>query len=64
MARRLTVAILGCGSRGATYAKNMLKAPEKYKNLQVRVAGWNALFTTLSTKEQEAYIAFRAGRGR
>lgn len=30
--------------------------PEKYKNLQVRVCGWNALWNNLSKKEQDAYI--------
>ena len=32
------------------------KNPEKYKNLQVRVSGWNVLWNNLSDKEQEAYI--------
>lgn len=31
MTKQFTVAILGCGSRGATYAKYMLKTPEKYR---------------------------------
>ena len=30
--------------------------PEKYKNLQVRVSGWNVLWNNLSREEQEAYI--------
>lgn len=30
--------------------------PGKYKNLQVRVCGWNALWNNLSRKEQDAYI--------
>lgn len=30
--------------------------PEKYKNLQVRVCGWNVLWNNLSRKEQNAYI--------
>ena len=30
--------------------------PEKYKNLQVRVSGWNVLWNDLSFEEQEAYI--------
>lgn len=30
--------------------------PEKYKNLQVRVCGWNVLWNNLSRNEQEAYI--------
>jgi len=32
------------------------KNPEKYKNLQVRITGWNALWNQLSYEEQEAYI--------
>ncbi len=31
-------------------------APERYENLQVRVAGWNVLWNNLSKKEQDAYI--------
>jgi len=31
MTKQFSVAILGCGSRGATYTKYMLKTPEKYK---------------------------------
>jgi formate C-acetyltransferase len=30
--------------------------PEKYKNLQVRVCGWNVLFNNMSKEEQDAYI--------
>jgi formate C-acetyltransferase len=30
--------------------------PERYRNLQIRVAGWNALWNNLSKKEQDAYI--------
>ncbi len=30
--------------------------PEKYKNLQVRVCGWNVLWNNLSKEEQDAYI--------
>lgn len=30
--------------------------PEKYKNLQVRVSGWNVLWNDLSREEQDAYI--------
>ena len=30
--------------------------PEKYKNLQVRLTGWNVLWNQLSKKEQDAYI--------
>ena len=32
------------------------KAPERYRNLQIRVAGWNALWNNISKKEQDAYI--------
>ena len=32
------------------------KNPEKYKNLQVRVCGWNVLWNNLSKEEQDAYI--------
>ena len=32
------------------------KNPDKYKNLQVRVCGWNVLWNNLSKKEQNAYI--------
>jgi len=32
------------------------KHPEKYKNLQVRVCGWNNLWNDLTAIEQEAYI--------
>ncbi|MEG0767151.1 MAG: pyruvate formate lyase family protein, partial [Clostridia bacterium] len=30
--------------------------PEKYRGLQVRVCGWNVLFSNLCRKEQDAYI--------
>jgi formate C-acetyltransferase len=30
--------------------------PEKYKNLQVRVCGWNAYFVNLTKAEQDAFI--------
>lgn len=36
--------------------KNAQKNPEKYKNLQVRVCGWNAYFVNLSKIEQDAFI--------
>ena len=32
------------------------KNPEKYRNLQVRVCGWNVLWKNLSRAEQDAYI--------
>lgn len=35
------------------------KNPQNYKNLQVRVCGWNVLWNNMNKKEQDAYI-FRA----
>lgn len=32
------------------------KNPDKYKNLQVRVCGWNTLWNNMNREEQEAYI--------
>ncbi len=37
-------------------SKKAQKDPEKYKNLQVRVCGWNAYFINLSRAEQDAFI--------
>ena len=31
--------------------------PEKYPNLQVRLCGWNVLFSSLSEQEQDEFIA-------
>ena len=36
--------------------KRAQREPERYKNLQVRVCGWNAYFVNLSQAEQEAFI--------
>ena len=36
--------------------KKAQKNPEKYKNLQVRVCGWNAYFVNLSKTEQDCFI--------
>lgn len=33
------------------------KNPEKYPNLQVRLCGWNVLFSSLSEKEKDEFIA-------
>ena len=33
------------------------KNPEKYPSLQVRLCGWNVLFSTLSEKEKDEFIA-------
>ena len=32
------------------------KSPEDYPNLQVRLCGWNVLFSTLSEKEKDDFI--------
>ncbi len=40
----------------AATLRDAQKNPEKYKNLQVRVCGWNVLWNNLSEKEQNAYI--------
>ena len=40
-------------------AEDLRKAqenPEKYKNLQVRVCGWNAYFVNLSKEEQDCFV--------
>lgn len=36
--------------------KKAQQDPEKYKNLQVRVCGWNAYFVNLSRTEQDCFI--------
>ena len=36
--------------------KDAQKNPEKYPNLQVRLCGWNALFNSLSLREQNEFI--------
>lgn len=36
--------------------KDAQKHPEKYRNLQVRVCGWNVLWNNLPKSEQDAYI--------
>lgn len=36
--------------------KDAQKNPDKYRNLQVRVCGWNVLWNNLSRAEQDAYI--------
>ena len=41
---------------GAKVLKQAQANPEKYKNLQVRVCGWNAYFVNLSKEEQNAFI--------
>ena len=40
----------------ADLLKDAQKNPEKYKNLQVRVCGWNVLWNNMAKKEQDAYI--------
>ena len=50
----------GFALQGNVFGAKVLKAaqasPEKYKNLQVRVCGWNAYFVNLSKEEQDAFI--------
>ena len=36
--------------------KDAQQNPDKYKNLQVRICGWNVLWNNLSRAEQDAYI--------
>ena len=36
--------------------KKAQKNPEEYKNLQVRVCGWNVYFVNLSKAEQDSFI--------
>lgn len=43
--------------------KSAQKDNEKYKNLQVRVCGWNAYFVNLSKVEQDAFIKQAEGLG-
>ena len=40
----------------ADMLRDAQKNPDKYKNLQVRVCGWNVLWNNLSRAEQDAYI--------
>ena len=50
----------GFAMHGNVFDAKVLKAaqahPENYKNLQVRVCGWNAYFVNLSKPEQDAFI--------
>ena len=32
------------------------KYPEQYKDLQIRVSGWNVLFNNINKEEQEGFI--------
>jgi len=36
--------------------KKAQKDPEKYKDLQIRVSGWNVLFNNINKKEQDGFI--------
>ena len=40
----------------ADMLRDAQKNPDKYKNLQVRVCGWNTLWNNMNREEQEAYI--------
>ena len=50
----------GFAMHGNVFDSKMLKEaqahPENYKNLQVRVCGWNAYFVSLTKAEQDAFI--------
>ena len=50
----------GLALHGNVFDAKILKAaqknPEKYKNLQVRVCGWNVFFVNLSKEEQDSFI--------
>ncbi len=50
----------GFAMHGNVFDTQMLKQaqahPENYKNLQVRVCGWNAYFVSLTKAEQDAFI--------
>ena len=50
----------GYAMHGNVFNSNDLRAaqkePEKYKNLQVRVCGWNAYFVNLKKAEQDEFI--------
>jgi formate C-acetyltransferase len=50
----------GFALHGNVFNAEDLKAaqrePEKYRNLQVRVCGWNAYFVNLTKAEQDAFI--------
>ena len=37
--------------------KKAKERPQDYPNLQVRLCGWNVLFSTLSDKEKDEFIA-------
>lgn len=37
--------------------RDAMQNPEKYPNLQVRLCGWNVLFSSLTDKEKEEFIA-------
>jgi formate C-acetyltransferase len=45
-----------CNVFGADDLKAAQLNPEKYKNLQVRVCGWNAYFINLTKAEQDDFI--------
>jgi len=41
---------------GADELRDAQAHPEKYENLQVRVAGWNVRWNDIPNKEQDEYI--------
>lgn len=40
----------------ASILRDAQKNPEKYRDLQVRICGWNVYWNSISKKEQDAYI--------
>ena len=53
-------ALGGLALHGNVFDARVLRAaqknPEKYKNLQVRVCGWNVYFVNLTKQEQDSFI--------
>lgn len=47
----------------AEMLKDAQANPDKYRNLQVRVSGWNVLWNNMSRAEQDAYILRAASIG-
>ena len=50
----------GCAAQGNVLSGKMLREaqddPEKYKNLQVRVCGWNEYFVRMTKAKQDMFI--------
>jgi pyruvate-formate lyase len=52
----MRIMLRSCGFGSVFELKKAQQDPEKYKNLQVRVCGWNAYFVNLSRTEQDCFI--------